>query len=136
MILAPGGAINAVCEGERMDDLRKLDAEVAEKVMGWTKIVYDPKVPDMPMGMDPERNSPRVIPGFSSEVDNAWAVVEAMRGKGCTTIEIELRGDKWTAMIGPPAESKGGSGTPVGFAVADTMPLAVCRAALSALEAK
>lgn len=140
---------------------RELDALVAVAVFGWAwwersghdgvvrKCLFPPD-PDQrwnfhqafrlaqestPRFTDWERAGSGGISHYSTDPAAAWQVVEAMIAKGYTTVEIEWRGDKWTALVGPEAESKAGPGTKIGFGISPTMPEAVCRAALAAVGA-
>lgn len=132
---------------------REMDAAVAERVMGWRLIDrvaagWGNGPPVWDTGADPD--DPASSPTFqcfepSTDVEHAWMVVEAMRAKGwhplvnwlgrdrkcwhcyfehesSPLLIVDTEGNRWND-----DEIRGA------HAYADTMPLAVCRAALSAL---
>lgn len=141
---------------------RATDALVAEKVFGWKRGVehrrplhresrdfpgqeindWDDKGPH-PYAEDPEGNQAfyacwcrfttgtGTLPDYSTEFAAAWEVVEKLNAEG------------WTVVLSSPAQGKGEHEVQVvpnvqfGFVSerAETMPLAVCRVALRAMEA-
>jgi len=88
---------------------RELDALIAERVMGemW--------------GVGP--NLEDTLPHYSTQIADAWLVVEKMR----PYFEIYCDGGGWVARFG-----WADAGTLAAYA--DTAPLAICLAALKAVE--
>ena len=112
-----------------MDAGRELDVLVAEKVMGWIErndgIGWLKDVG----GGEFEIASYYFVP--SIDIARAFEVVERMRGLGYDmTIETDNRREKqwWCAFYEVNAEEI------LWFADAETAPLAICKAALKALE--
>jgi len=105
---------------------RELDALVAEKVMGfWDVQMYEGKLVH---GENNTNGWPMQTPCYSTEIAAAWEVVEKV---GRAT---EIR---WH----PKAEQRvvvmiGVYDTPGGVAEAETLPLAICLAALEAVRAR
>lgn len=111
---------------------RELDALVAEKVMGWKRYGRrNSGTWTAPGGFNASAGS---WPTYSTDIAAAWEVVEAMQKKAWVT---EVSADCFV------------DGRPAGFtahcwydddsrhyATADTAPLAICRAALQAMEAR
>ena len=100
----------------------ELDAEVAEKVMGV----------DMPRSF-PEAYPPqlRVDPPYSTDIEMAWYVVERMREQGWgfqLTNATNDGTDDWSVEYWPL------TGGDTVLSHADTAPLCICLAALSALR--
>jgi hypothetical protein len=130
---------------ETMQAGRELDALVAEKVMGWREVRLRPSNSSRRSGPDykgykPDvvarrRETPCHVPAYSTDIAAAWEVVEAMERRGCLVV-TRTRG----AISGKPRVEITGT-HPVGrnewlvHEDADTVPLAICRAALAALEA-
>lgn len=117
---------------------RELDALVAEKVMGWHIVTdFDLRPPEkhwnnakgyVCLVAGNKLNDGREMKGFSPSTDiaDAWKVVEKMRERG---LDVYLRFvSTWTA------EFDSVSGDVNGFADADTAPLAICLAALKAVQ--
>jgi hypothetical protein len=103
---------------------RELDTLVAEKVMGWRR----KEEPSDIWCLSPPwvtRHGALVpfsqTPGYSTEIDAAWQVIEAMQAY-CCDFTLEKAGSAWYAEF------------IVGSAGADTAPLAICLAALAAVE--
>lgn len=136
-----------------MDAGRELDALVAEKVMGWVNVAClnggntPTGEPDDDWNRD-ARNDPRhggtgipqvhrlEVPDYSTQINDAWEVVEKLKrdgwnvslggdnGWGCTIYKIHAQGGKnfsstWEESFGP--------------INAETAPLAICLAALKAV---
>jgi hypothetical protein len=108
---------------------RELDALVAEKVMGWTEVSS--------RGMGIRHDWPKpiqdVIPSYSANMNAAWKVVEKMAKLGywCQIRnEFEARGgpDCWAGFT--PHSTTGWNGRPDHWTQAETVPLAICLAAL------
>lgn len=100
----------------------RLDAWVAEHVMGWT-----------PTGLAKDFNGvpfPEPIPNYSTDIAAAWEVVELVGG-----FEIEQWGDVWEkkGTIIWAASFNLPDGKNIVHATAATAPLAICRAALLAM---
>jgi hypothetical protein len=121
---------------------RALDALVAEKVMGWTALhrrdggsaEYLGTVPDNSfVGASTAKRIPGktyCVPEYSTDIAAAWLVVERMRADGWWP-EVKYLVDwdnaaKWYAACHRPPHQWS--------ATAATAPLAICRAALAALE--
>lgn len=77
---------------EQIENLtaRKLDALVAEKVMGWTRHPEKMHPTDnrtindvlyCPPGFPYDRNSANVVPYFSTDIAAAWSVVEKVKSQ-------------------------------------------------------
>jgi len=116
---------------ETMPAGRSLDALVAEKVMGWTDWWVDREGPNatmktfgFPPGVTDTYSEP---PHYSTDIADAWLVVEKLRKDGCPFLFGHNRNphNGWFAdfLLHPLVE------------YADTAPLAVCRAALKAVGA-
>ena len=126
---------------------REIDVQVAEKVMGWTKyvsadhtqshvkvlremgIIYGWRIGKKDIGLD--------VPHFSTDIAAAWQVVEKMskRGFWCQIRnEFEAHGgpDCWAGFT--PHSTTGWNGAPDHWTQADTAPMAICLAALKAVE--
>ena len=128
-----------------MDD-RELDAKVAEKVMGHTITMSDKawSVEDwLCSDYTTERNTlaivtdapndrsippSLVIPHYSTELDEAFQVVEAMAARGLRLSLDRWGGDPWWAEFADEGWEHGGQAT------SGTAPRAICLAALEALK--
>lgn len=103
---------------------RDLDAQIAERLMGWTAIHQDG---DWVGGLDPTGWTAG-IPYYSSDIAAAWQVIEHL----CAT-----RAAHWTLTVGPDGTMASVSiwqgGICAAGAPAATVPLAICRTALKAL---
>lgn len=117
---------------ERMEAGRALDALVAERVMGWhaRDAWYDA---DDNWMADLEDNFPIDAEAFSpsTSIEAAWQVVEKMRGRGWTMTlnqEAEMQFEPWDCRFFGPNDRRA-------IAHGNTAPLAICRAALKAMEA-
>jgi len=100
---------------------RELDMLVAEKVMGWMV-----KVREIVWSVD-KHGFTRPLPFFSSDIKDAWQVVESIKGRRIA-IEKTLSGSFYCC-IGHSADGH----KPVDYQ-AKTAPEAICKAALLALE--
>lgn len=108
---------------------RELDAAVAEKVMGWTNFDLGASV-HWRRGTPPDwlnRSQRTDIPPYSSSWAAAGLVVEALRKRGCRMKLVE-NPDGWFCEFYK-------DGRAAGYWEAASMPEAVARAALAALEA-
>lgn len=124
---------------ERQDwrTLRKLDAEIAERVIGWTRypkamhptdnrtiegILYCP--PKMPW----DSNALNVVPAYSTDIAAAMEVVEKLRADGwsfaCTLYEGRL---PYASFCKKTVASSRNAEAP-------TLPEAICRAALALVD--
>lgn len=113
-----------------MDAGRELDATVAEKVMGLQVMIHNPGSGEW-RTLYAGGDTP-LLPYYSSDPAAAWSVVERMRELGWYWEIVGRSNEPYIGAWfygGPTNPSKG---THDGYA--DTMPLAVCRAALAALE--
>lgn len=113
---------------------RELDALVATKVLGYT---YDPEswVEWGITSPDGNREGELFLRAYSTDIAAALEVVEKMRGDnwrfGCSSREFGT-GDNWWAWLENPPHWES-SDTKSATAEADTLPLAICRAALLAM---
>lgn len=117
----------------------ELDALVAHLVLGWINVhVNFPGNWATVRGIPPEyvdkQPEGRTVnfPGnkWSRVISSAWDVVEAMERRGYSTnlhSHVDGSGRRWTAEFWEHVEN-----TDMGHG--DTAPLAICRAALAALE--
>jgi hypothetical protein len=122
-----------------MEAGRELDALVATNVMGWTAWA-SPMTPKGSTEPDCWRTGDRQSPTLrisafepSTDIDDAWLVVEAMRAKGWLFALNDRNGE-----TGKPCWCEFAD---VGYAVGGQAweadwPLAICRAALHATTAK
>jgi len=60
---------------------RKLDAAVAEHVMGWAAVRYEPEM-GIARGMPPGLRYVQNVPHYSADLTTAWEVVERLDGLG------------------------------------------------------
>lgn len=119
---------------------RELDAQVAEKVMGWRKdgamwVTAEGRTPD---GWD--YASREVLPNFTESISWAWQVVEKMWPRmpktswGIYRFQLNRRDSgEWVCEFAPDAE---GDWRSHAVGKADTAPKAICLAALAAVEGK
>jgi len=123
---------------------RDLDLLIAEKVLGWrwwyiplarVRVLYPPDEQLAWMttpadGTEPIGAATRFLwpPKYSTDVALAFSVVEAMSSYGCGLVLEDWRNESelypWAAYFGLPDGGTSAQG------VADTAPLAICRAAL------
>lgn len=112
-----------------MSDLpagRELDALVAEKVMGWTMLASCPMHISgcSTAGIAPGQQYSSHVPDYSTSIEAAWQVVGKITALDSTHIFVLRRFyDGWHCAFGAISYE------------ADTAPLAMCRAALQAVEA-
>jgi len=104
---------------------RELDSLIAERVMGWKVFAGDPGY-GRPPGNHPLSLVLDVLPNYSTSIVEAWQVVEKMRGD--YELDLSDHVTYWTARF-----TKARSTSPH-VIEAETAPLAICRAALKALE--
>lgn len=131
--------------------MRKIDAMVAERVMGWSSVgiwdsyhkneagehVRDEPQPDSSyVGVGPNMIAEfkagirdatfGVIPAYSTDIAAAWEVIEKMRAKGWGYELFSMAGStQHEATFGHPSDR-----TKDAAAETDSMPLSVCLAAL------
>ena len=108
----------------------ELDQLVAEKVMGWNRFIYP-----FLFWTDADRVMRDQIPVYSTNISAAWEIVKKL-ASGNWTMHLEWKG----------ADRNYANTAEVGFSslkepylahsTADTAPLAICRAALKAMEEK
>lgn len=121
-----------------MEPGRELDALVAEKVMGWEQ-VQDPPHTYIAYNTPTGFRLPEEIPAYSTDLNAAWKVVEAMRRRGfwCQmrtpfgTPEQKLDDGCWAGFT--PHGTSGWNGKPDNWTSAPTAPHAICLAALKAV---
>jgi hypothetical protein len=114
-----------------LDAGRDLDAEVAEKVMGWTLEIQDDRNDAYSQTW---RTGPNILTDslfvyeFEPSIDiaAAWQVVEYMQGRELTDFSVswDVRNDSW-CWVARFARTE---------ATGPTAPLAICRAALAAVS--
>ena len=118
---------------------RELDALVAEKVMGWERIVMKDKPgavswPHPPKGFDVNHNRWSIIPHYSTDIAAAWEVVEKLAPEFEWILENDVKDGGWSAIIYK-WEGTSVVSSPIGRSDADTAPHAICLAALAAVGA-
>lgn len=138
-----------------VSELNKIDLLIAEHVFGWTRVTTDDEQPDqVPYLRD---GSGRVfypavaakfphlrlldVPAYASDMNHAWAVIEKLKADGWRFDVGD--NNSYLRPAGPDEQWYADASRVVtgddGFdqseeqnAVADTAPLAICRAALAA----
>jgi hypothetical protein len=113
---------------------RELDAAVAAKVMGWHDVKFQPianafgeKVLDEYAGHPPNdllKNA--IIPKYSSSIQFAWEVLEKLKTVSEFAAVISAKGQPWVCKVKKE--------TAFVEERADAAPLAICKAALKAME--
>jgi hypothetical protein len=132
--------IRDLAEGDcSMNAGREMDALVAEKVMGWTRVVGQNELGEEyteirdaqgeTMGWawgEPELAEVDAVPRYSTDIAEAWRALEKLGG----TFDLAYLADVslWQACFSDT--------DPIGEAMADTAPLAICLAALKAVGAE
>lgn len=111
---------------------RELDALVAEKVMG----IEIPQWLEVPEGLT-TLTSREIVPPYSTDIAAAWLVVDYLRAlpNGGVWLE-ELSGRYSEGYRCGFSWTKNASSTDFRQAIGDTAPLAICLAALEAMEAR
>lgn len=114
---------------------RERDELVAEKVMGWRRGRPERgNMPWLPPGATRSHGGVMNIPAYTTDIAAAWQVVEEMARRGYTLV-CEWKGaDREYAHTAEAYFRK--SIYAHGHAVADTAPLAICRAALAVIESQ
>jgi len=117
-----------------MEAGRELDTRIAIKVMGWTRversttgIAYPPR----PSGFDPARHAYHSVPHYSTDIAAAWLVVERMKDNGCS-LQLHWEAGRSRQWVADFVEESDEEFT--GEQLGDTAPLAICRAALAAVQ--
>ena len=111
---------------DAMEASRRLDCLVARRVMGWTDIYENGYTADY-RGWEPARGY-EDVPHYSSDIAAAWQVIEKLKDSGW---DIHLRINRH----GRGVELYGDNyKRPEVDVIAETSPLAICRAALIAFE--
>ena len=124
-----------------MSDLtagRALDRTIAARVMGWQWFPYlmDPSdsvdgPPVCPPGVRVHVGTIEEPPKYSTRIEDAWLVVEVMRERGWTFEFDNIAGESTATFW----QSRGGSGRwGRVYSTTDASPLAICKAALSAVS--
>lgn len=118
---------------------RKLDALVAERVMGLVPCTGDCHANGDMRPCHAQPDSPdqgAETRQYSTDIADAWLVVEAMAGRGywARLTSPFTRGSAYFAGF-TPHDFTGWNGRPDHLGGGDTMPLAICRAALAAVGA-
>ncbi len=108
---------------------RELDYKIAE-LLGWIQI-EDAAGWQSPDGVLNEWPGP---PAFSTDISNAWKIIERLRAIG-VDILISTEGDKWEVelVVNETLYAQGLSGS---ICMQATVTLAICRAALLTLGIK
>jgi hypothetical protein len=118
---------------ETLEAGRRLDALVAEKVMGWRLILWEanilPPDADMPHGIPPVGHG-TWVPRYSTNIAAAWQIVDRLLAQdyGVTMTMDDPHNicvEVWGGLLGL-TEERG--------ATDRSAPLAICRAALATLE--
>lgn len=110
---------------------RSLDLLVAEKVFGWSNMSpghtgddaygHDPTCPDLPA------HGRIHVPHYSTSIADAWKIVEILAVKSdWVSVGNTENKDEWACVIG--------NRSPYIHERAKTAPVAICRAALKAVE--
>lgn len=112
-------------EIENMPSGRAMDALIAEHVMGWTnpRRRHKGTLIMTPPADDPVRRGGQAAPHYSTDIADAWQVVEHLLGRAVWQIgvrRIESLGF-WLCEVGGV------------YSRAENAPLAICRAALLAV---
>lgn len=125
-----------------MESGRALDAEVAEKVMGWRRIEWEGGT--TPMGRKPENILSLVldeVPHYSTDIAAAWMVVEHLinpdgpHGPQKWSFGMEYSSVvDWVVDFTPRARHPKAREYPAFQAQAGTAPKAICQAALACLH--
>lgn len=108
------------------DQLRKIDALVAEKVIGWT---IKPGQIGTSHSTAGHFIAPEDVPEYSTDIAAAWDVVEAWKGDG-SLCEIVL--SRCESHVSTGWRARFGESEASWEADAPTAPLAICLAALKA----
>ena len=112
---------------------RELDAELAEKVMGWTHVEVLGVVHPTAIGRTPA-NFGAPVPHYSTEWDAMRLVVERLVALGClVAMDVSPKGGAWCAIITNPDTEFDSDDRDVFNEKADTLPHAVALAALKAV---
>jgi hypothetical protein len=123
-----------------MQESRELDAEIAEKLFGWTDIAWMDNVHGV-RGVAPRAflGTAQIVPRYSSDIAAAFLVVEKMRERrvlinlGQLFNEVSDMWGSGTCWLANAHVYGSDSQVDHFQAVADTAPLAICLAALQAL---
>lgn len=110
-------------ELEQMPAGREMDALIAERVMDY-KLIDGPESLEVGKMM---YYTPDQIPAFSTNIGAAWLVAEKMN-RDYFTLEIHS-----SVLSGAGVRFWGPNSGPTYSATAETVPLAICRAALIAV---
>ena len=118
---------------------REMDARVAVEVMGWRNVRR--RIRLVPPGwrlwdwiiVGNDGTGTRSVPPFSANLAAAWKVVAEMERRGFF-VALDNRG--WRETDGYWCEFASADYEEGGRATAPTAPLAICRAALAALDAE
>lgn len=110
---------------------RELDALIAERVMGWTSVHYDGPTDRARykwLGIPPDgRTYQTEVRYFSTDIAAAMEVVERLREQGYGVVMADNMGKPpWNVDVVATAKVYEGD--------ADSLPLAICRAALQATK--
>lgn len=119
---------------------RALDAEIAEKVMGWTDVSLTAprRMPNgvtwfVPCGYSPENRCHVELPEYSSDIAAAWEVVEHLKSRGwAIRLSNKMVDWCWWAYVYDYRSEHAAAEATV---QEDTAPMAICLAALKAIDA-
>lgn len=107
---------------------RELDATIAERVMGWTRVDPNRSADPIYSGFDHDFGLID-LPKFSTDIGDAWQVVENIARRGWK-MDVQNRfWPTWGAHVHFPAPNYAHV-----FETADSAPLAICKAALQAVQ--
>lgn len=116
---------------------RELDVEVAEKVMGWKEVsLIDGGVPGTRMMGRPPLEPTHIygVPYYSTEITDAWEIVEKLKKKNYT-FKLEENSSGWVARFYLTQYIQGNNHTiQAARANSDSAPLAISLAALKAVS--
>ena len=117
-----------IIEREREKELRRIDVDIANRICGRPVQVH----------MSGEHHwiirplSHEVVPEYSSDIASAWKVVEEAELRGWK-VTYRTRGLR-TRRVEIEVPNPDGCGAALYAAEADTVPLAICKAALQAAQ--
>lgn len=113
---------------------RELDALVAEKVMGFSPVEWSGQPGDMALVYG-DQETGGIVPRYSTNVGAAWQVVEKMSALSWRATVCWAPADAWNAEERAVVTYSGGETNQDDIeAIAPTVPLAICLAALKVVE--
>lgn len=116
----------------------ELNAEVAEKVMGWTDLFEErhPRTNELVLrGITPNKLRYRfAIPKFSTNIAAAWEVVKKLPSLGIDNFQLRWHIGTSGKFVAEAAKTPVVPSGEMFRGVADTAPLTICLAALKAVN--